>query len=111
MFRQKLAVAIGQANHLLALLGQDLLDVALAVQICEPVQIVGDQVVIGAALAGHDNNAALVCQLRNGLHVPGLAHLAGVDQLHLGLQFRQRNAIRGHRLVRIVLGAEQNNYT
>lgn len=58
---------------------------------------------IGTAFACNNNNAPVVGHLRYGLHVPALAHLARIDELHFGLQLRQGYALAGHPMALILL--------
>lgn len=79
-------------HHLLSFLGQYLLDVALAIQIGEPVQVVRNQMVIRTSFAGDNDDAAIVGNLRDVLHVSCLANFTRIDQLHFCLQLCQRYA-------------------
>lgn len=66
-----------------ALLRQNLLDVALPVEVRKPAQIVGDHVVRLAALARHDDHAPLVGLPGDVFALPGGALLARVNQRQL----------------------------
>lgn len=72
-------------NHLLPFLGENLLDVAFAIQIGEPVKIVRYQMMICTSFAGDYDNATIVGNLRDVLHVSRLANFTRIDQLHFGL--------------------------
>lgn len=74
-----------QPAHRFALLAQDVLHVALAIQVGEPVQIVGDQMVVVAAVAAHNHHAFRVRQRRDGFGVARPADGAREDQLQLAL--------------------------
>ena len=68
----------------LPLLGQDLLNVGLPLEVRPPVQVVRDQVQVVTALAPHYHHPLGVRLLADNLLVLGVANFACVGEEHLG---------------------------
>lgn len=73
--------------HRFTLLRQDIFDVLLAIHVGEPIQIVGNQMIVGAIVASHDDDTFVVRQFRDNFAVSCAAHFARIRQMQFWINF------------------------